>query len=65
MDFTEALIQAVMAGGDNAARGMVGAMVLSAHLGREQLPVQWVEGLEKATEIKHLMDKIGGVVMRP
>jgi ADP-ribosylglycohydrolase len=64
-ELTEALIQAVMAGGDNAARGMMVAMVLGAHLGKEQLPVQWVEGLEKATEIKHLMDKIGGVVMRP
>jgi ADP-ribosylglycohydrolase len=56
---TEALIQAVMAGGDNAARGMMVGMVLGAHLGKEKLPVQWVEGLEKASEIRHLMDKIG------
>lgn len=58
-ELTEALIQAVMAGGDNAARGMMVGMVLGAHLGKEQLPVQWVEGLEKASEIKHLMDKVG------
>ncbi|SPD76377.1 ADP-ribosylglycohydrolase [uncultured Desulfobacterium sp.] len=58
-ELAEALVQAVMAGGDNAARGMMVATVLGAHLGREQLPVRWVEGLKKATEIKHFMDKIG------
>lgn len=57
-ELTEALIQAVMAGGDNAARGMMVGMVLGAHLGKEQLPVQWIEGLEKTSEIRHLMDKI-------
>jgi len=51
-----------MAGGDNAARGIMVGMVLGAHLGKEQLPVQWVEGLEKASEIRQLMDKIGKVL---
>ena len=58
-DLSEALIQAVMAGGDNAGRGMMVGMVLGAHLGMEKLPSKWVEGLTKSSEIKRLISQIG------
>jgi ADP-ribosylglycohydrolase len=54
----EALIQAVIAGGDSAARGMVVGMVLGAHLGGESLPEQWVSGLQREGAILDLLDKI-------
>jgi ADP-ribosylglycohydrolase len=54
----EALVQAVMSGGDSAARGMVVGMVLGAYLGEEAIPVQWVSGLKRKKEILALLDKI-------
>ena len=54
----EALIQAVMAGGDSAGRGMAVGMVLGAHLGERGLPGQWVSGLRRRREIMDLLDKI-------
>ncbi len=54
----EALVQAVMAGGDSAGRGMVVGMVLGAHLGEQGLPGQWVSGLQRRLEILDLLDKI-------
>jgi len=57
-DLREALIQAVMGGGDNAARAMAVGMVLGAHLGAEHLPEEWVNGLKKGKEIKSLLDQI-------
>ena len=54
----EALVQAVMSGGDSAARGMVVGMVLGAYLGEEAIPVQWISGLKKKQEILALLDKI-------
>ena len=53
----EALVQAVMAGGDSAGRGMVVGMVLGAHLGEQGLPAQWVSGLQRRREILDLLDK--------
>ena len=58
-DLEEALVQAVMAGGDNAARGMAVGMVLGAYLGEKQLPDQWVTPLKKGEKIRNLLDKIG------
>ena len=58
-DLKEALIQAVMAGGDNAARGMMVGMVLGAYSGDTQLPEKWISGLKKEKEIKNLLDQIG------
>jgi ADP-ribosylglycohydrolase len=55
----EALVQAVMAGGDSAGRGMVVGMVLGAHLGEQALPEEWLAGLKRRGEILHLLDKIG------
>jgi ADP-ribosylglycohydrolase len=57
-DLEEALVQAVMAGGDSAGRGMVVGMVLGAHLGEEALPGQWVSGLQSRGEILDLLDKL-------
>ncbi len=54
----EALVQAVMSGGDSAARGMVVGMVLAAYLGEEAIPAQWVSGLKKEAKILGLLDKI-------
>jgi len=54
-DLKEALVQAVMAGGDNAARGLAVGMILGAHLGREHLPEEWIRDLKKAEEIKNLL----------
>jgi ADP-ribosylglycohydrolase len=58
-DLKEALVQAVMAGGDNAARGLAVGMILGAHLGREYLPEEWVADLKKGQEIKDLLQQIG------
>jgi len=55
-DLKEALVQAVMAGGDNAARGLAVGMILGAHLGREHLPEEWIRDLKKAEEIKNLLN---------
>jgi len=54
----EALIQAVMAGGDNAARGMIVAMVLGAYLGEEAIPAKWISDLKKKEDIFRLLDKL-------
>ena len=57
-DLKEALVQAVMAGGDNAARGLAVGMILGAHLGNEHLPEEWVTDLKKGGEIKNLLHQI-------
>ena len=57
-DLKEALVQAVMAGGDNAARGMAVGMILGAYLGQEQLPEEWLTDLRKGEEIRNLLQQI-------
>ena len=57
-DLEEALVQAVMAGGDSAGRGMVVGMVLGAHLGEDALPEEWISGLQRGREIIDLLDKL-------
>jgi ADP-ribosylglycohydrolase len=57
-DLREGLIQAVMAGGDNAARGMAVGMILGAYLGEEHLPEEWVTELKKGEEIDSLLQQI-------
>ncbi len=58
-DLKEAMIQAVMAGGDNATRSMAVGMVLGAYLGEEHLPEEWVAGLKRKQEIQNFLDRIG------
>jgi len=57
-DLAEALIQAVMAGGDSAARGMMAGTILGAHLGLSALPAQWVDGLNAGDRIRRLLDSL-------
>jgi len=58
-DLREGLIQAVMAGGENAARAMAVGMILGAYLGEEHLPEPWVTELKKGKEIQNLLSQIG------
>lgn len=51
MDFTEAMVQNVMAGGDSAARGMAIGMVLGAHHGLDGLNDGWLAELAAYREI--------------
>ncbi|MBR9699821.1 ADP-ribosylglycohydrolase family protein [Candidatus Woesearchaeota archaeon] len=54
----DALVNSVMAGGDNAARAAVVGMVLGAHLGEKAIPREWISGLQKRKEIESLLDKL-------
>ena len=58
MDLKEALVQAVMSGGDSAARAMIVGMILGAHLGMEALPEEWIASMKKAEEIRYLLGQI-------
>jgi ADP-ribosylglycohydrolase len=57
-DLKEALVQAVMAGGDNAARAMAVGIVLGARLGWEGIPTEWLSALKRRDEIQRLLDGI-------
>jgi ADP-ribosylglycohydrolase len=57
-DLKEALVQAVMAGGDSAARGMLAGMVLGAYHGMKAIPEDWLKGLVRRQEIETLLDRI-------
>lgn len=59
-DLKEALVQAVMAGGDNAGRGMMVGMVLGAHVGDSGLPKEWGTGLQRRNHILKLLEQLGG-----
>lgn len=54
-DFKEALVESVMAGGDNAARAMAAGMILGAHLGVKSLPADWLSGLKAGERIARLL----------
>jgi ADP-ribosylglycohydrolase len=47
-----------MAGGDNAARGMMAGMVLGAYQGPRSLPSDWLSELRKGKAITDLLDGI-------
>ncbi len=57
-DLKEGLVQCMMAGGDNAARGALVGMVLGAHLGLEHLPGEWLNEMTAGDRIKDLLKKI-------
>jgi ADP-ribosylglycohydrolase len=57
-DLKEGLIQAVMAGGDSAARAMIVGMILGAHRGEAALPEPWLRDLRKREEIRRLLLEI-------
>lgn len=50
-DLREGLIQAVMAGGDSAARAMLVGMICGAHLGMGAIPEAWIAGLRQRDRI--------------
>jgi ADP-ribosylglycohydrolase len=54
----EALIQCVMSGGDNAARGTLVGMVLGAYLGMDAIPRQWIDEMKAAKKIETLLINI-------
>ena len=58
MDLKEALVQAVMAGGDSAARAMIVGMILGAHLGMDALPDEWISSMKKTQDIRCLLGQI-------
>jgi ADP-ribosylglycohydrolase len=58
-DLKEALIQAVMAGGDSAARAMIVGMILGAHLGMSAVPTAWIDGLVYGDEIQQRIEQMG------
>jgi ADP-ribosylglycohydrolase len=57
-DLHEALIQAVMAGGDSAARAMMVGMILGAYSGSGDLPEEWLSEMRKEKEIVELLGEI-------
>ncbi len=57
-DLKEAVIQAVMAGGDSAARGSMTGMVLGAYHGLESIPKAWVAGMRKERVIMESMARL-------
>jgi ADP-ribosylglycohydrolase len=59
-DLKEALVQAVMAGGDSAGRGLMVGMVLGAHLGDKGLPKEWISEMRRGKEILRLLQQIEG-----
>jgi ADP-ribosylglycohydrolase len=64
-DLCEALVQNVMAGGDNAARGMLTATLLGAYGGSGELPVGWLNGLVVRDRIAAALDKIDARPLQP
>ena len=57
-DLKEALVQAVMAGGDSAGRGMMVGMVLGAYLGDDGIPKEWSSGLKRGSDISSLLKQM-------
>jgi len=57
-DLKEALVQSVMAGGDNAGRGLMVGMVLGAHLGDKGLPKEWISEIKRGADILRLLQQI-------
>ncbi len=56
-DLKKALTECVMAGGDSAARGSMAAMVLGAYLGVDAIDPDWLNGMNKKSEICALLEK--------
>ena len=52
---SKAVIQAVMAGGDNAARAGITAMILAAYQGLDGGTEQWFKEIQKRDEVENLL----------
>jgi len=57
-NLSEALVQAVMAGGDNAARASLVAQVLGAYQGMDDQARVWFNGLGRADHISGLLEQM-------
>lgn len=57
-DLAQGVVQAVMAGGDNAARASTTAMILAAYQGMDSKTREWFQGLKKKEAISQFLDKI-------
>lgn len=57
-DFETAAIENVMAGGDNAARGLALGMILGARHGNSRIPTRWLDELEAAPRIEAFLQKL-------
>ncbi len=57
-DLSGAVIQSVMAGGDNAARAAIVAMVLAAYRGLDDKTREWAEGLNQKEVISACLERI-------
>ncbi len=54
----EALIDTVMAGGDSAARAMTVGMLLGAYHGKDKIPSQWLENINKYKQISEYLEEL-------
>jgi len=54
-NFETAAIENVMAGGDNAARGLALGMILGAAHGRSAIPARWLGGLQAAPVVERFV----------
>lgn len=57
-DLKKALVENVMAGGDQAGRGMAVGMILGAALGTSALPKPWVDGLTRRDAIMQKLEAL-------
>lgn len=57
-NFESALIENVMAGGDNAARGLALGMMMGAKLGKTAIPESWLGGLTAAPRVTAFLDRL-------
>jgi ADP-ribosylglycohydrolase len=57
-NFSYALVENVMAGGDSSARGMLSGMLLGAFHGIEAIPSDWLTQLKKRAEIEQMLEQI-------
>lgn len=58
-DLEDAMIENVMAGGDNAARGIALGMLLGAKHGRSAIPERWLRELEAAPRVEQFLASLG------
>ncbi|MFN3534371.1 MAG: ADP-ribosylglycohydrolase family protein [Desulfatiglandales bacterium] len=55
-DLEAAMIEAIMAGGDNATRASATGMILGLYHGTRSIPPRWIEGLSALRRIEELME---------
>lgn len=56
----EAIVEAVMSGGDNATRASAVGMVLGAYHGAKAIPERWIKGLRAIDKIERYLEGLKG-----